>query len=865
MRLKDFRSIEESEVRFDAANITVVEGPNESGKSSIADALAILRLHKDSTNKSVVKNLKPVHRDVGTEIELEAQSGPYHFTYFKRYNSQRSTTLSIHEPVVESFTGDAAHERANAIFDETLDAQLWDALQITQGQSLLQPLLADIEPLKGALESTGEDPGGSGGGGLLNRVADERLRYFTETTGKPKGDYAAAINEVERLEGEVTRLTDDVDKADRLATQFARNGKDLLEKKVAQVDKAEQVADLEARSGALGDLRSAFEVAELTLAKAEVIAEAAASAATVRTTLVDELDAARVSRDSAAGQLAVLTTDLQPHIDRYESSVVTLGEIKAVVLAAAEASRLAADHLSRAMAVTDLASVVDRLQRADAARSEVQDLVTYLDTHSIDETVISEMAAAQLALTTAASRRDAVAPRLTVEQLGAEQVTVDGVVVDGSAQRSVVADTLVEVGGIVRVRVVPGDDAAGGSSDVADAEEKYAALLRQHHVGSLEAAQSASAERSFQSARLAEVRVELASALGDSSHEALMQQHATLLARVGSLPPVADDDTGDAQAADEVAEAAEVALETAVAEASAAQVEVDIAREARDAATQGSLRATQQAEMQRVWHDDLERRLTLARTRQGDDDVEARRVALLTELGVAVAGVDARRTALASADADMLEAELTNARGSLARLTTDVSDIEASQNQLLGQLEATGANGLQDEFDAATADLEDARRLLMSTTARARAARLLHATLSAHHSEAQRRYVAPFKQAIEALGATVFGKGFTVAVGPALTIDSRTLDGKTLPFDQLSGGTREQLAILGRLACAQLVDPAEGAPLVIDDAFGYADDDRLLAMSQVFNLVGQTAQIIILTCYPRRFQDIGNAHTVRLT
>ena len=117
---------------------------------------------------------------------------------------------------------------------------------------------------------------------------------------------------------------------------------------------------------------------------------------------------------------------------------------------------------------------------------------------------------------------------------------------------------------------------------------------------------------------------------------------------------------------------------------------------------------------------------------------------------------------------------------------------------------------------------------------------------------------------IAALGAMIFGKDFAVSVGPELTIDSRTLDGKTLPFDQLSGGTREQLAILGRLACAQLVDPAEGAPLVIDDAFGYADDDRLLAMSQVFNLVGQTAQIIILTCYPRRFQDIGNAHTVRL-
>lgn len=53
-------------------------------------------------------------------------------------------------------------------------------------------------------------------------------------------------------------------------------------------------------------------------------------------------------------------------------------------------------------------------------------------------------------------------------------------------------------------------------------------------------------------------------------------------------------------------------------------------------------------------------------------------------------------------------------------------------------------------------------------------------------------------------------------------------------------------------------------PLIIDDALGFADPERLRRLGAVLNRVGETVQTIILTCQPERFEQIGTAQVVRL-
>jgi hypothetical protein len=53
-------------------------------------------------------------------------------------------------------------------------------------------------------------------------------------------------------------------------------------------------------------------------------------------------------------------------------------------------------------------------------------------------------------------------------------------------------------------------------------------------------------------------------------------------------------------------------------------------------------------------------------------------------------------------------------------------------------------------------------------------------------------------------------------------------------------------------------------PVVIDDALGYSDPDRLERLGAVLAEAGRDAQVLVLTCVPERYRAVGTAKAVRL-
>ncbi len=187
LRLTGYRGIEKSEVHFSPDGLTIVEGPNEAGKTSLSEAIRILFDYLDSSRHSDVKAIKPVARDVGSTIELEAESGPYIFTYFKRFHQKPETTLQVTSPRLENHTGREAHERAEEILRETIDVDLWKALCIQQGEMVQQADLSKQTSLSAALDIAAgghrTDPREES---LFDRVREEYGRYFTPGGGEKK-------------------------------------------------------------------------------------------------------------------------------------------------------------------------------------------------------------------------------------------------------------------------------------------------------------------------------------------------------------------------------------------------------------------------------------------------------------------------------------------------------------------------------------------------------------------------------------------------------------------------------------------------------------------------------------------------------
>ena len=177
LRIANYRGIAASEVKFSAAGITLVQGPNEVGKTSLGEAIGLLFEYLDSSKHRDIEAIRPVHRDEGPEIELQAESGPYAFTYFKRFHKKPETKLTVTRPKPENHTGREAHERAEAILRETLDIDLWKALTIQQGDAIRQPILTKQTSLSTALDkAAGGRPADPREEGLFEKVREESDR-----------------------------------------------------------------------------------------------------------------------------------------------------------------------------------------------------------------------------------------------------------------------------------------------------------------------------------------------------------------------------------------------------------------------------------------------------------------------------------------------------------------------------------------------------------------------------------------------------------------------------------------------------------------------------------------------------------------
>jgi uncharacterized protein YhaN len=166
--------------------------------------------------------------------------------------------------------------------------------------------------------------------------------------------------------------------------------------------------------------------------------------------------------------------------------------------------------------------------------------------------------------------------------------------------------------------------------------------------------------------------------------------------------------------------------------------------------------------------------------------------------------------------------------------------------------------------DEAESRLVESERRYGAIERRAAAAELLRSTFDVHRSAAHRRYIQPFRDETERLGRIVFGATFEVSLAEDLSVETRTLDGETLTFAQLSTGAQEQLGVLSRLACARLISDDGGVPVVLDDALGWTDPERLDLMGAAISTAADACQVIILTCVPDRYAAVGKARTVRV-
>ncbi|MBW2651595.1 MAG: hypothetical protein JRC57_00715, partial [Deltaproteobacteria bacterium] len=256
----------------------------------------------------------------------------------------------------------------------------------------------------------------------------------------------------------------------------------------------------------------------------------------------------------------------------------------------------------------------------------------------------------------------------------------------------------------------------------------------------------------------------------------------------------------------------------------------------------------------------------LARSRKitSDDDLESERSKSTKIVHTEEENEKSAETDLRDKEPDRVKALAETAKGSLGTVEKKREAAQKENTEVRTRLKVFGEEGLHEKLHAAQSHLEHIRQENVAMIRRAQAARLLYVTMKEERDKARRAYVAPLKEKIERLGRLVFNNSFEVEVTEDLSVASRAMDGSNVPFESLSGGTKEQISLISRLACAMTVSKDGGASLILDDALGYTDPERLKLMGAVLSKAGKECQIIILTCVPERYNNVGEATVVRL-
>ena len=560
---------------------------------------------------------------------------------------------------------------------------------------------------------------------------------------------------------------------------------------------------------------------------------------------------------------------------RCDVAAARLAEARAAREAAEAAARTARGDVEFLRARLALAELTDRRESLVAARAALADAEAAARATPVDEPALEAIRAADRELQVAHALLEAGRPSVAVTALRDLTVMVDGapvVLPVGTAERrSVEERLLVEVPELLLVEVAAGAGDAAVAERVETAERGLRDACRRVGVGDLAAAETAAVARREALAARTEQRRRIVELLGGDEPGRAEQLEARIaqaerrtsgyLEARDAEPPM----PGDEEAATTRADLADAAADAARTSEAAAEREDRSARDrlveldgaAREAAVRLDIAEADVAAREQALH--------VARELTPDATLAEARAAAAAALDAAAREAAEARAALQSEGPDAAKALLDNARLVVDGMAERLRGLDISQAEVRARLRDHGEDGLAERRDQAVTARDAAAAELARWTQRADARRRLYEALKTARDEAHLAYIGPLRDKIVSLGKVVFGPTVGVEVGDDLRVRSRTLDGRTVPFESLSVGAREQLGVMTRLACAMLVAQDGGVPVMLDDTLGFSDPRRLEAMGAVLALAGASCQVIVLTCYPDRYRQVGGARSITLS
>ena len=498
MQLRNYRGVVKSDVSFSLNGVTIVEGPNEVGKTAISEGLQLAIELPDSSKNAQVRAVQPVGRDEGPEVEISLTSGKYELVYRKRWLRQPATTLEVKTPHHENLSGREAHDRLKAIFAETLDEDLWRALRIQQGTELMLPNFG--------LPSMGRALDRAAGGELVTdreetlwtRISEEYDKSWT-ATGQGRSDRKASEERVQEAQDKVDELTRQLQEIESDVAQMSRLIDESTRLSEALKEFEESERECEQRWNAID--RMLLEVERLDAIHSAAVAQlgGATSKWQLRQDLIATLDA-------AAKDLTALEAEAEDAVPGLTAATRRIEDATAAVKDADAAMQEARGRLSRAIADRDylrqlieVDQLKERHDRYLAAEQTLKQAEEYLESARVDDEVAQQIEEAYIEDERAKSAAGSAAASVEVTALRDLTLEVGDEGVElavNQVSRTLVEDEVVlTIPSVARMRVSAGSESKGLADQRRKTQETYRRLCEEVGVADAAEARKAAQER----------------------------------------------------------------------------------------------------------------------------------------------------------------------------------------------------------------------------------------------------------------------------------------------------------------------------------------------------------------------------------
>ena len=855
--------------------LNLVVGPNELGKSTLLDALRAVLFERHRSGALPIKALQNDRSGAAPVVELVFEVDGAKYTLTKRFIKRPYAQLQCPDGTLLEGDGAEAELRnllgfteagSRGANSETLG--MWGVLWVQQGQSFGRPDLPDsaLASLSAGLESEVGVVLGGRRGRELPQVIEERLgELITTARRQPRGEYKDAVDQVGDLE---RRLSEQQQQQRELSDTLEQLA--VAEAKLVRLDDGNQdqtdQAELTRAQEQLDEVKRReleTKAAQSELQNRQGQLKQAQRAQSERAELRSEVQLDQQQLKGAHEHLRELQSHERQLSDPLEELRQTVETAEAAVEAAEQSEANWRNTLDLTTRSEELSDLLRRQSDVDAAQKRLNDAQGQAAQIRVTDDSLERIRQAAKAADEADARLSVAATRVSfdIESDRLVGIEADGApLADPPAPVETVQPLTIVIPERGRILIEP---AVADRDQLLRAEREarrdLQAALRDADAESPAEAQDLRDQRRELEAVAFSAQQELERVAPEGGASALEERIGELRGWLASALPrsaVADLPERD------VAEA----------ELRAALAEIQIARDEERIARAAEVERSASIAEQRARVRAAETALKI-RTETLDQHQEKLRRAVETmsdgqlthEVELAQRAVAEQQLVSDKLEADTLIGSKPQLEARIKRLQNVTGerakrriDYKTEIARLHERIEINDGVGIDEVAQHTQNELERATQQRSRLEREIEVLDLLSTTLRSAESEAKERYLAPVLSHIRPYLRLLFPNA-EISMDEDLNIVGMSREaGYEERFDRLSMGTQEQIAVLVRLAFAEmLVEQGAPAAVILDDALAFSDDQRMRLMFDVLSHAAQRLQIVVFTCREQLFEGLG--------